>query len=221
MAIKHSNPIRPRIDRDRRKFWARTPYNFVPLPEKVITEPEDELLTHEKYDEKGLTGYIDCTLETCSPTYVRGMMTEEQFENQGRKKSDELTEEEKEARAPFFAVDENDPVDNKPRPVIPGSTLRGMIRSIVEIVGYGRIRWVADKPTFSFRAVAAPSNDPLREPYRQVLGPFGRNVHAGYLEKKGNRWYIRPAKTTKDMGWASNEIYLKVKETDIRQEFRT
>jgi hypothetical protein len=89
MSVKHSNPTRPRVDKDGRQHWARAPYNFVPLPEKMIKAREP--LPHDKYDEKGLTGWIECELETCSPTYVRGMLTEAQYNEQGEKKTEELS----------------------------------------------------------------------------------------------------------------------------------
>ncbi len=216
MALNHSNPTLPRIDRERRKHWASAPYNFVPLAKKTIAVPEKELPDQDRYCENIFTGCIDCSLETCSTTYVRGMFTEEEFEKQGRKKPENLTVDEKNVRAPFFAIERNDVVDSKPRPVIPGSSLRGMVRSLLEIAGFGRMRWVAKQPTFTFRALAALNDDPLRDPYRKVIGPFSRNVRAGYLEKRGARWFIRPALTTKDMGWPGNEFYLKVREMLIQ-----
>jgi CRISPR-associated protein (TIGR03986 family) len=213
MSVKHSNPTRPRVDKDGRQHWARAPYNFVPLPEKMIKAREP--LPHDKYDEKGLTGWIECELETCSPTYVRGMLTEAQYNEQGEKKTEELSEKEKELRAPFFSSTTDEEVEGRQKPVIPGSSLRGMIRALVEIIGYGRVRWVGKEPAFTFRAVAASKDDPLRDPYRDVIGAFGRNVRAGYLERKGEVWYIRPALTPEALRWPSKEAYLKVKERQI------
>jgi len=213
MTVKHSNPSRPRVDKDGRQHWARAPYNFVPLPEKMVRAREP-LLPHDVYSEEGLTGWIECELETCSPTYVRGMLTEAQYKEHGGKKPEELSEEEKDLRAPFFSTTEEE-VEGRPKPVIPGSTLRGMIRALVEIVGYGRVRWVGKEPAFTFRAVAASKDDPLRDPYRDVIGPFGRNVRAGYLERKGEDWYVRPALTPEVLHWPSKEAYLKVKERQI------
>ncbi len=117
-------------------------------------------------------------------------------------------------RAPFFATDATE-IEGWPRPVIPGSSLRGMVRSLVEIIGFGRMRWVGKEPTFTFRAVAAASNDPLREPYRSVIGAFSRNVRAGYLVRRGDDWYVQPALTPKQMGWPSDDAFLKVKERSI------
>lgn len=215
MALKHHNPLRARVDADGNQQWARAPYNFIPLPPGVVKAQTP--LPHDKYfpPAEARTGVIECTLQTCAPTYIRGMLTEEQYHRFGEKKTEALTTEEKAERAPFFAMG-NKSQNGFRRPVIPGSSLRGMIRNLVEIAGFGRIRWVTNEPPFFFRAVAAPNEDPLREPYKQVLGAFGKHVRAGYL-KKGSRgeWMVQPAKTPKEMGWPDQAAYLKVKERII------
>ena len=210
--LKHSNPSKPRRDKGKR-IWARAPYNFVPLPETMVVAREP--LDHDTYHDEGLTGWIDCELETCAPTYIRGLMAEAQFKEQGQKKPDALTVEEKLECAPFFAI-EGEKIDGYLAPVIPGSSLRGMIRILIEIAGYGRMRWVADEPTFTFRAVAASRDDPLRQPYEEIMGRYGRNVKAGYLVRLGEDWYIHPAKHPRDLGFSERKTYLKVKERRIK-----
>ena len=210
--LKHSNPSQPRRDK-RNRIWARAPYNFVPLPDKMVVAQEP--LSHDTYHEEGLTGWIECELETCAPTYIRGMMTEVQFKQQGQKKPDALTVEDKLERAPFFSPG-GEQVAGRLAPVIPGSSLRGMIRALVEIVGYGRMRWVAGEPTFTFRAVAASRDDPLRQPYEEIMGRYGRNVRAGYLVQLGEEWYIHPAKHPETLGFSERNPYLKVKERQIK-----
>ncbi|NPA77112.1 MAG: TIGR03986 family CRISPR-associated RAMP protein [Candidatus Diapherotrites archaeon] len=212
MSPKHSNPTRPRRDKGH-EIWARAPYNFVPLPEKIVAARP--FLDHDVYHSEGLTGWIECELETSSPTYVRGLMTEQQFRDMGQKKPDELTVDEKLSQAPFYGPS-RERVDGYPVPVIPGSTLRGMIRSLVEIVSYSRPRWVAAEPTFTFRAVAASRDDPLRSPYENMIGRYGSNVKAGFLVKRGDVWYIAPALTPADIGLrAEKRSYLKIKERSI------
>jgi len=202
MASRHSNPTKVRIDRNGNQFWARAPYNFVPLPETIVAARPP--LGHDDY--AGLTGWIDCDLETLSPTYVRGMLSSEKFEEIGSKKSDELTEAEKKLRADFFSTPSRRQIEGRPEPVIPGSSLRGMTRSLVEIISYSRMRWVGSTPTFTYRAVAASKDDPLSAPYKSLIGAFSRNVRAGYLRKRSNSWQVIPAKTFE------NEPFLKVKE---------
>jgi CRISPR-associated protein (TIGR03986 family) len=144
------------------------------------------------------------------------MLTEADYKVQGQKKAEELSEKEKLNNAPFFASGD-ETVEGELQPVIPGSSLRGMLRSLVEIIAHGHMHWVAKEPTFTFRAVAASRDDPLRQPYNEVIGPFSRNVRAGYLQKDGDDWYIKPALTPADVkGWPNTrENWLKIKEHTI------
>ncbi|MBI2941461.1 MAG: TIGR03986 family CRISPR-associated RAMP protein [Chloroflexi bacterium] len=73
---------------------------------------------------------------------------------------------------------------------------------------------MTNEPALTFRAVAAGRDDPLRGPYEQALGKFGRNVLAGYLTQRSNGWFIQPAlKPT-----VGTDSYLKVIDRQIRSE---
>jgi len=208
MALRHTNPTQKRYDQKSGQFIeARAPYNFVPLPDKVVPAPP--LLDHDAYHRHALSCHLDVELETLSPTYIRGMVTAEEFERLSGKGSSELSVDEKEKLARFFEING--------KPLIPGSSLRGMLRSIVEIVSYGRIRWVASQPTFTFRAVAAPKDDPLAADYQKVIGKFAANVRAGYFEQDGDKWFVRPAKLPNRLPECkdSKEAFLKIKEDRI------
>lgn len=210
MALRHTNPTQKRYDSKNGLYIeARAPYNFIPLPERVVPAPT--IPDHDIYHRDALSCCIEVELETLSPTYVRGMMTLEQYKQLSGKGSDQLTPDEKEKLAPFFQVDS--------RPVIPGSSLRGMLRSIVEIASYGHIRWVAKQPTFTFRAVAAAKDDPLAEPYRAVVGRLAANVRAGYLkhDPEKDHWYVQPARLPKTIPGCESvrDAFLKIKEERI------
>jgi len=211
MAPKHKNP-------QNRGRTAVAPYNFIPLPEKVVTAYDEAdsgdnglpaWMSHDTYHEEGLTGWIDCNIETQSPTYIRGMMTEAIFKELGDSKK-ELTPKEKEIRAPFFSAQDKK-VEGYFQPTIPGSSLRGMIRQLVEIISYGRMRWVDNSSKSFIRAVAAPHDDPLRAPYEQVIGRFSKNVRAGYFLQDGENWYIMPARK-----WATGETFIKIKDKKVQ-----
>lgn len=209
MALKHTNPTQPRFDRkDKVRVEAVAPYNFVPLPDKMVKA--QSLLDHDRYflDPVAVTGWIDCELETCSPVYIRGMLTEKQFADFGQDGPENLTDEQKRIMATFFSLEQD-------VPLIPGSSLRGMIRQLVEIVGYGRMRYVSPTPTFTYRAVAAQNDDPLRDPYRQVVGAFARNVRPGTLEKRGDEWWIHPTLLPSSLNLAERGAFLKIKERSI------
>lgn len=170
---------------------AIAPYNFVPLPNTIVeaeAKPGHDFY-HDVYHADKHTGYIQCTLTTSSPLYVRSGLTEEQF-RQGLDAKD-VSE--------FFYLLE------KSKPVIPGSTLRGMLRALVEIAAYAKMDKVTDVPRYFYRAVAAKMDDPLAAPYRAQL----RNVRAGYIVQRGREWYIQPASSI------GNEAFLKVREQDI------
>lgn len=204
MAIQHSNPTQPRYDsKTHHEQWAHAPYNFIPLNETIVKA--EEPLPQDVFE--GLSGVIECEIETRSPTYIRGMLTKEVWQKYRAQEGEKLTAAQKEKAAPFFSVEK--------QPLLPGSSLRGMVRQLVEIAGYGRIRWVGDRPTFTYRAVAASRDDPLRAPYEEMIGRFGSNVQAGYLERQGENWLVRPAKRPKTIESAEKGSYFKVKEKSI------
>jgi CRISPR-associated protein (TIGR03986 family) len=217
----HSNPSGNRI--------AHAPYNFVPLPERIVTVEKEKLPGHDSYAEGTYTGWFDCEMETCSPVYVRGMQTLEQRakhaeqEEQEDRETDMQPEERrrrqvkrKEERAHFYSARPEEEVEGHAVPMIPGSSLRGLTRSLVEIISCGRMRWVNDSPKLTFRAVAAPREDPLSEPYRELIGAFSKHVKAGYLKTtQTGDWEIKPALTPRDMGWPENTAFLKLKEARI------
>lgn len=171
---QHQNP---RTDRE-----AKAPYNFVPLPEKVLpAEPADL----DAYHPGRHTGWFDCLLTTETPLYVRCGLLPEQ------------SEKEKDRPAFFFT----DPTGREP--VIPGSSLRGMLRALVEIVGYGKVQPVTSQPLI-YRAVGDTSS--LGTSYR------GRLLHmrAGYMRQRGHRWEIIPARPLNGAAFA------RVEQADIR-----
>jgi CRISPR-associated protein (TIGR03986 family) len=196
---------------------AVAPYNFVELPTKVVqAEPQcnGQLRDNDRYYPDRNTGTIKCTLTTESPLYIRCGLSPENFAKYGCEPDENLNKEELAAKrqllADFFQYPEN------LKPVVPGSSLRGMFRNLVEIISFGKIEKVSDQQKLSFRAVAAESDDPLKIKYTDSLGNFARNVKAGYLKKRGNKWFIQAVvKIDNPPFRVINESFIKVKEEDI------
>ncbi|MDM3848659.1 MAG: TIGR03986 family CRISPR-associated RAMP protein [Aphanizomenon gracile PMC627.10] len=165
------------------KRRAIAPYNFVELPESVVEVSQDSLISKNVYCNNRYTGRIECTLTTESPLYIRCGFTKEEFECGAESKD-----------LPNFFY--TNPSGESTKPVIPGSSLRGMLRNLVEIITFSKI----DKVTTDnlvYRAVGDTSS--LGHKYRDYFlknegnKTFSFLMNAGYMTQKGSDWYIRPA----------------------------
>jgi CRISPR-associated protein (TIGR03986 family) len=159
---------------------AVAPYNFVELPDRIVTVNLNDCPDRDRYHNKYFTGHIDCTLTTSSPLFIRCGLTLQQF----------VAEKEAKDQSEFFYTN-----PENLHPVLPGSSLRGMLRTLVEIASFSKITQIANVKRFFFRAVA-DSKTSVGKHYQDRLGLGTRlsNVRAGYLKKEGNQWKIRPAK---------------------------
>ena len=124
------------------------------------------------------------------------------FQKWGDASFHELPEAQQNERARFFFLDDIF-LDDIEQPVIPGSTLRGMVRALVEIAGFGKMQWVTGEPPV-YRAVGDPSS--LGQHYRQQLLGENKtkrpdthldypspNLKGGYLVRNRGEWAIQPA----------------------------
>ena len=152
------------------KNFATAPFNFVPLNKIVVpaeTGTIEDFIPPAKFDtyEDGKnTGYIECTLETITPLYI-GMNAK--------------TEK-------FFNI--------KEEPVIPGSSLRGMIRTLVQIVSWSKFKFFNDD-LLHYRWLADKIVD-LRNYYSERIKETDKGTykfHAGYIHRRGFKYYIKPA----------------------------
>ncbi len=125
---------------------AVAPYNFVPLNNKVvITDNEPPPLNC--YDLSCKSGWIELEIETFTPFFIRGTTDSKKLgEEEGNVKEDHE----------FFSP------GGKLK--IPGSSLRGMIRTLVEVVGHGKFNNIDGDRKLYYRAIAEPA--PLGPEYR-------------------------------------------------------
>ncbi len=206
MSIKHANPTTP-------ERTARAPYNFVPLPDRPFTSADgNSLLNPDQgvfHPSPGrLTGWLDVTLETRAPVYVRGPLSPAEHrrrEKQEADLNDRTAHLDKLRNKPdfFHTGDPNDPV-------IPGSSLRGLLRTMCEILGHGKFGPAPDRPLV-YRAVGDISAH--GEAYRNQLmadAPgkslwFIPKYAAGYIRRGTNGWYIQPAEVHNGASWARVE----------------
>ncbi|GIK75183.1 MAG: CRISPR-associated RAMP family protein [Chloroflexota bacterium] len=173
---KHDNPQYKRRAHNGEEYRATAPYNFVPLPDTVRLV-EQPIPGHDNYL-RGFTGYFDCTLTTLTPLYTRTALKPEFFEQWG----DDLRKLMKdpvarETYAQFFHI------DNVEEPLIPGSTLRGMVRALIEIASSGKSMWVSNEKLF-YRTV---DNSTIGKEYSARM--TGK-VKGGILRKNADGYYI-------------------------------
>lgn len=154
---------------------AVAPYNFVPLPEEVKTV--EIIPSHDQYDAELLTGKFTCTLTAASPLYVRAARTQAQYKDK--------------VNPPNFFYGESEE-----KLLIPGSSLRGMLRNMVEIVSSSKMETVTKKPLF-FRTLDDTSLGHSYGPRMTAGDPKEKGYYplaqAGYMEKHDDGYYIRPA----------------------------
>jgi len=191
-----SEHISPSND-DRR---ATSPYNFIPLPKQVVPAPS-AIPDNDRYFPvtERWTGSIKCKLTTKTPLYTRTALTPEFFREWSEKIQEMMQDSDlREIYSQFFHHNDQN------QPVIPGTSLRGMIRSIVEIITFSKVQWVTNNRLI-FRAVGDYSS--LGNFYRSKLLGTNKtghphthldypspNVRGGYLRITREGRFIQPAK---------------------------
>jgi CRISPR-associated protein (TIGR03986 family) len=164
---------------------ATAPYNFVPLPEAIflprVTAVEIE---HDRLHPDRLHGTIELELQTETPTYTRCAYPP---------RDEDLPVKTTPSRQDFYHH------GDRSRPAIPGSSVRGMVRALVTILGYGKLTHLRDE-RLVHRAVADQLTATGRAYNDRFLGRRGKNidfpgpdVRGGYLERQGGALGIRPA----------------------------
>lgn len=139
-------------------------YNFVPLSEQIVFPDWADKVSHDKPFAKGLCGSLELKIENHTPLLI----------------GEQVNGEVKPFRLPDGC------------PAIPGSSLRGMIRNVLEIASFGKMRYVDDK-RYGVRDLQANF-------YKQQLthDDGGRrytpNSQAGWLNFENDEWVITPCK---------------------------
>ncbi|GAB4156140.1 MAG: TIGR03986 family CRISPR-associated RAMP protein [Candidatus Promineifilaceae bacterium] len=176
---------------------AFAPYNFVPLPELTIpaVAHPDQLPDHHTYANPDYphTGYFEVNLITQTPLYIRGGLSSQRPDPKTPSEF-EKAEEEKTSNGPddFRQAMKNKPdffyTTDPEHPSIPGSSLRGMLRTLLEIVTYSKMQWVTDKRLF-FRTV---DNSAVGKYYNgRMVQPLGDIQEGTQPKAPGYRSHIR------------------------------
>lgn len=166
-------------------------YNFVRLPNQPKLFPA-EPPPKDKFSNEHYSGHIHFTITTKTDLYVRCAPHLDKVEQENDTDSARLTRREPH-RQDFFHH------GNLDEPVIPGSSLRGMIRNLIAIFSQSGMHNVSDKRLI-YRAVFEKSS--LGTAYQKTMLDINKaldfnypstRLKAGYLERKGSQWEIKPA----------------------------
>jgi CRISPR-associated protein (TIGR03986 family) len=114
----------------------KAPYNFVPLNSKVVEPYWAPFISHDIPFKDGRSGTLQVTLKTYSPLFIRDP------------EKKEIDEDKKDKVTYLFSHTEDEKGEKKY--FIPGSSLKGMIRSVMEIMTFSRMKMVNDHK-FAYR----------------------------------------------------------------------
>lgn len=175
------------------------PYNFVRLPNRVAVN--DEIT-------RNISGEIDVEITTRSPLYIRGPMTPKMHAELARRPNDGVGAVwDREFRDLADFAHQGNPDD----PIIPGSAVRGMLRTIFAILTSSNLPQTTTRPFF-YRTIGEKSDarTSIGEAYKDEMVPYGEypagqreytndildgDIFAGYLVRKAGRYWIRPSQS--------------------------
>ena len=157
-------------------FYVGAPYNFVEFTEKQYEYPEDLLPTHDCMKNELTSGEIEYEITAETPIFVDDGTVDHHFRKNENGKY-----------------------------CIPGSSVRGLIRNNVQILGFSSFEDDIDDYALMYRNVA---NGAEKDRYKNVLGSdqisiginpktkknmevsILKNVKAGYIRQEAGKYYI-------------------------------
>ena len=152
----------------------KAPYNFVPLSNWIFSPSWAEQISHDVPFEDGLSGCLKVNLKMCQPLMIAG----------------EIAPAHDASKTPQSIQPLREPVSGNP--VIPGSSLKGMLRNVLQIASFGKITPVNDS-RFGVRDLAAKGpGKSIRDPnVNFYLNQMGR-ANGGFLKYQNGQWLLTP-----------------------------
>lgn len=139
----------------------QAPYRFVPLSKLIVLPEWGNQVSHDKPFKDGICGELDILLTAQSDICVGGEQIPATKDNAGIVK--------------FFTTPDG-------KPAIPASSLKGMLRNVLEIATFSRFKQVEDQK-LGVRDISESDNF-----YAEKM----KNQKAGWLKFNGKKWIITP-----------------------------
>jgi len=173
----------------------KAPYNFVPFNHQVVTPHWIDQISHDIPFKDGLSGKIEVKLTAMSPIFVRDGI--------GQAASAKNYKDGVQQQAHTFSQ----ALDG--RYFIPGTSLKGMIRSVVEILSFGRMEGKVNDHRYAVRDF---SNNSLYNPSK-----ISRTIKCGWLQKVKGEYLLTDCGAPRRISHKSLSEYFK---TDISTFFQ-
>jgi len=149
----------------------KTPYRFVSLNKKVVYPDWSKDVSFEKPLNNSLKGEIKVKIKALKPIFVRDTNNEKKFFN---------------INGEYF---------------IPGSSFKGMLRNIVEVISYSKMN--LENKRLSYRD--------LRNPAYKKNAMDVNKIYHGWLINKEGKWVIQ------SLGKINNKKSLRIKYSELKQ----
>lgn len=154
-------------DRDYAREGLHAPYNFVPLSRWIYLPDWADQVSHDIPFEDGICGHLDISITAHSPILVG-------------------QEQDRDRPLRFHRLPDG-------TPAIPGSSLRGLIRNVIEIAAFGKLRYF-DNQRFGVRdltngAIPFYRQYLTRDRGNQTYEPLSK---AGWLRFTDGQWQLIP-----------------------------
>lgn len=165
-------------------FDITCPYNFVPLNEKVVFPEWADNIYHDIPFEDGLSGEIKYSITAKSPILISSGKNKENkghkendFNNHNHKEDFLDYESNKSLPIPSLNLFCKDPNGNY---FIPGTSLKGALRSLLEILSFSKLS-IYDDYAYSYRDLY---NDKYKEALKTDL------IHCGWLKMESDKEWV-------------------------------
>ncbi len=148
----------------------KAPYNFVPFNEKIVSPDWANAISHDLPFQDGLSGEIEITLTAESPVFVKNGLGQQE--------------------ANFYKNDSGHQIKDytfnkwKDKYFIPGTSIKGMVRNVLEIMTFGNMEAKVNDHKYSLRDLTSR----MKAVY---LGSFTpNNLYCGWLKKQDESYLI-------------------------------
>ena len=167
-------------------------YNFVPAPtESEVYIPDwGEQISHDIPFEDGESGEIEISITAKTPIFVRngharetGERAKEIIKQWGESKVEPSDEEDLETLDRYLSFSNIKDKEGNKKYFIPATSLKGMLRNVLEIMSRSRIK--VDNDIFSLRDIDHPT-------YKSEVSSrlWNNSIKKGWLKKMEGKWII-------------------------------